>query len=372
MPPAPSPALSARRGSILIVVLVTILFATFLLTRLIESSSTDLILAMRRADREHLRADAYAALETTLATLVDFRTVDGGLYAPAQGWSDPLGYAGYVPRAEVTMAVSFEDESAKLSLPRINLDTLNGLLVQFGLSPHDAARVADAMMVWMRSGHVAGETATSASVYEQGDPPAHPPYRSLGSFDELSAITVARDFFYAADGRPKPLWYDFIRHVSLYPFAATNLNAASPPVLMASGWDARQADVLQAYLAAPLSTTRMRPYLRSLQEARQQVGNVAVRNLGVQIQCLRINVTARQGAAQLRLSALVTWSDPVTQPGPAAAAGSPSAPAAGSQATPAVAAKPVAANSLQYPFTVLELSETTLPDSVSDEFPAKI
>ncbi len=357
---------ASRRGSVVIVVLVTLLFASFLLTRLIEASSTDLLIAMRVADRDHLRADAYAALETTLAALMDFRAVDGGLYAPTQGWDDPLGYAGYVPREGVTLEVAFEDESAKLSLPRINLDTMNTLLVQLGLSANDATRVADALFVWMRNGHVAAETATSATAYEQGDPPAHPPYRSLRSFDELAGIAVARDFFYEKDGRQKPLWNDFARAVSLYQFNTTNLNSASPTVLEASGWDATQSSTLQKYLATPVGTTKARPYVRSLQEARRQVGNVAARNLGAQIQCLRIIVTAHQGAALMRLSALVTWSGQAALPSPLAANPQTAPGAAGAlpAATTASQAQTeaAAANSLRYPFTVLELSETTLPD----------
>ncbi len=355
-----------RRGSVVIVVLITLLFASFLLTRLIESSSTDLLIAMRTADRDHLRADAYAALETTLAGLVDFRTVDGGLYAPNQGWNDPLGYAGYVPRAGVTLEVAFEDESAKLSLPRLNLDTLNALLVQLGLTVADATRVADALFVWIHNGHVAAETATSATVYEQGDPPADPPYRSLRSFDELAGIAVARDFFYGPDGRPKPLWNDFTRAVSLYQFATTNLNATTPTVLLATGWDASQIDTLQKYLATPVSATKTRPYLRTLAEARRQVGNVTGRNLGAQIQCLRIIVTARQGAALLRLSALVTWANQASLPAPLAATPENTTAATGARpgasTTAQAQAAAGAANTLRYPFTVLELSETTLPD----------
>jgi len=352
MPPRFHVRLRPRRGSVLVVVLVTLLFASLLLTRLIETGSPDLLIAMRLADRDRLRADAYAALETTLAALMDFRAVDGGLYAPSQGWADPLAYAGYVPREGVTAAVTLEDESAKLSLPRLNADTLNALLVQLGLTVPDAARVADALLGWMRSGHIAAESATSARVYEQGDPPAEPPYRSLRSFDELATIAVARDFFYEADGRPKPLRDAFQRAVSLYEFNTTNLNSAGDTVLLASGWDASQSTQLQKYLAAPVSATRTRPYLRTVEEARRQVGKVSTRNLGAQIQLLRIRVTVRQGAAQLQLSALVTWSGQARLPAPLAAA-----PAAKSAAAPAPAA-----NTLRYPFTVLEFSENTLPD----------
>jgi Type II secretion system (T2SS), protein K len=358
--------LPSRRGSVLIIVLVTLLFAALLLTRLIETSGPDLIIAMRLADRDRLRADAYGALETTLAALEDFRVVDGSLYAPTQGWSDPLDYAGYVPREGVTVAVGFEDESAKLSLPHLNLDTLNALLVQLGLTVPDAARVADALFGWTHNSHIAAESATSAEVYEQGNPPAEPPYRSLRSFDELAGIAVARDFFYEADGRPKPLLDDFKQAVSLYRFNTTNLNSAGSVVLLASGWDASQASALQKYLATAVSATRTRPYVRSLKELRAQVGNAPTRNLGAQIQVLRITVTARQGAAQLQVSALVTWSSQASLPASlatnpenaTAATGTPGAASSSGQAQPPAA--PVsAANSLRYPFTVLEISEST-------------
>jgi Type II secretion system (T2SS), protein K len=344
------------------VVLVTLLFAALLLTRLIEAGSTDLLIAMRVADRDRLRADAHGALETTLAALMDFRAVDGGLYAPGQGWEDPLGYAGYVPREGVTLAVTFADESAKLSLPRLNLDTLNTLLVQLGLAVPEAARVADAMFVWMRSGHVAAESATSATVYERGDPPSSPPYRSLRSFDELASIAVAREYFYDAGGRPQPLLEDFMAAVSLYQFNSTNLNSASPAVLAATGWDATQTATLQKYLASPVSATKTRPYLRSLQEARRQVGNVAGRNLGAQIQVLRITVTAREGAAQLKLSALVTWAGQASRPPSLAANPGGATPATGQRATTPPQPAAASANTLRYPFTVLEMTETSLPD----------
>jgi hypothetical protein len=364
----PSVRFLSRRGSVIVVVLVTLLFASLLLTRLIEASSTDLLIAMRRADRDRLRADAYSALETTLAALMDFRTVDRSLYAPAQGWADPLAYAGYAPREGVTVAVSFEDESAKLSLPRLNPDSLTALFVQLGLVQTDAARVADAILVWTRNGHVAAETATSAAVYEQADPPYEPPYRGLRSFDELAAINVARDFFFEPDGRPKPLLSDFRQAVSLYQFASTNLNSAPPVVLLAAGWDASQVQTLQKFLTNPPLATKTPPYFTSMKQVQQQLGQVTLRNIGVQIQCLRINVDVRQGAAQMQLSALVTWSGQARLPAPvaanadrkAAATGGRAAASSASRPSPSAAATAAAAGkSLMYPFTLLELTEIT-------------
>ena len=115
-----------------------------------------------------------------------------------------------------------------------------------------------------------------------------------------------------------------------------------------------------------MSATRTRPYVRSLQEVRAQVGNASTRNLGAQIQALRVVVTARQGAALLQVSALVTWANQASLPASLAAApetgtsatGTSAAASSGGQAQPpAVPAN--AANSLRYPFTVLEISEST-------------
>lgn len=363
MPGLPSSPVRRRRGSVLVVVLVTILFAAMLLTRLVESSSTDLLIAMRVADRDHLRADAYGALETTLAVLMDFITIDDGLYAPAQGWADPLGYAEFTPRDGVRLEVAFEDESGKLSLPRMELDTLNALLVRLGLTSSEAKRVADGIFAWTREEHVAAEPETDASAYERRDPPTVPPYRSLRSFAELATIAVARDYFYEADGRPTPLWHEFVRAVSLYQFSTTNVNSASPTALLASGWDSMQADSLKHFLEKQPDESGAKPYLQSFEEVRQQVGAATDRNLGAKIQCLRIHVTAYQGAAQLRVSALVTWGNQASLPASVASKPPKTVSVAANEATEKTREKNKAApaNALRYPFTVLELSETTIP-----------
>jgi general secretion pathway protein K len=365
------PFARSRRGSVVVVVLIIIMFAAMLLGRLIELSSTDLLIAMRVADRERLRADARAGLETTLAVLQDFQVIDRALYSPTQGWSDPLGYAGYVPREGVTLEVTFEDESAKLSLPKMNLDTLLLLLTEIGLAPNDADRVADGMMGWMHKEHVAGEAATSANVYLQDALAHEPPHRSLRSFDELADIAVAREFFYDLNGRPTQLWTDFVANVSLYNFESTNLNSASPTVMAASGWDDSQVKNLGTYLSKTQIATTTPPYLRSMNEVRQQVGNAANRNLGTEIQVLRVNVIARQGAAQLKLSALICRSGQAKLPPPVSTEQiqtteeqATEGQKAASPTTQAAQRTNTAGNSINYPFTILELTETSLPDAV--------
>lgn len=360
--PAPSRQRTAVRGSVIVLVLVTLVFAAMVLTRLIESGSPDLLIAMRQADRNRLAADARAALETTLAVLMDFRVVDGALYAPEQGWADPLGYAGYQPRAGVTCEVAFEDESAKLSLPRLTPDLLAALLGRFGLGSSDATRVADAMAVWMHNGYPAADSSFSVAAYGRGDPAIAPPLRSLRSYDELANILVARDFFYDRDGRPTPLLAAFREHVSLYAFNATNLNSVSELPLLARGWDGSQVQALRSYRTATGPTPH---YFRSVQQVRRLAGNPAMHGLGVEIQLLWIHVTVREGAARLRLSALVTWAGQAALPAPVAAEQATTAGNAvegPNRGRPGMGQAPAV---LHYPFTVLEFDETALPASPS-------
>ena len=84
-----------ERATVLVIVLVTLLFATTALLLFIEKASTDLIVHVRDSDRVRLRQEAYSALETTLAVLVDFQEVLGGLHSPAEGWAEPLEWGDY-------------------------------------------------------------------------------------------------------------------------------------------------------------------------------------------------------------------------------------------------------------------------------------
>src|SRR2546423_13440389 len=98
--------------------------------------------------------EAYAALEVTLGVREDFREAGNGLRSPAEGWSDPLAFAGYTPTEDRTVEISFEDESGKISLPRTDGPTLSRLFQTWDLTKDDADALADALMGWMQRGHV--------------------------------------------------------------------------------------------------------------------------------------------------------------------------------------------------------------------------
>lgn len=337
-----------RRGSVLVVVLVMIAFSVLTITRLVEGGGPDLLLAVQRADRERLRADAQGALETTLAVLMDFRTVDGGLFAPAQGWGDPLVYARLAPRDGVAIQIGFEDESAKLPLPTLSLGTLKAVLEEAGMDVAGSSRAADALFAWMHEGHAAMDPSARAEAYGWTGRPVKPPFRSPRSFEELAHVAVAGPSFYRADGEPTPELLKFKQLVSLYRFSSTNLNAAGAPVLLAAGWDATRASAFTSHRAGQDDT-----YLRNVPESGVPAG------FGANIQALRINITARKGAARFGVSALVTWDGQAVLPSRVAPA----------EEKPTDSKTGIETPDLKYPFTILEFTETADPAAAFSHAP---
>ncbi len=202
-----------------------IVFTSLALTAFIDRASNDLLVEARAVRANRLRADAYSALEVTLGVLNEFIQTDGALHSPAEGWSDPLAFAGYEPASGRTIEVTFEDESGKLSLPHADANQLTSLIQSWGVTQTDAEQLADALLTWMRKDHVASTDAGTPD-YDHAVIPYAAPQRSLRSFDELAAIDFVNKKFYDASGQPNDLWHRFAAAFSLYDFNPPNLNSA--------------------------------------------------------------------------------------------------------------------------------------------------
>lgn len=363
--------LSRRRGSVLVIVMVTLIFTTFALVAFIEKASGDLLVEARAVEAARLRAEAYSALETTLAVLEDFRQVTSGLHSPAEGWSDPLAFAGWTPTEGRTVEIAFEDESGKISLPRVDALTLTNLFKTWKIKDSDAEQLADALMGWMKRDHV--YTTAISTDYDRGPIPYEPPARSLRSFDELAAIEVVRKTFYSEDGKPNELWHRFAESVSLFNFRQPNVNGAKPDVLAGLGqFDDTQQQQVNEYLKGEGAYKTQGPGwftdMAAVRAIAGQAGNPA--GFGTTISALRIFVTVHDGQSVFRLAAVVapTQGGASTVQTTATAArntGSTNAP----QGTPgqtqpsgtaAASTNPNAtsnAKKLNYPFTLLEIRE---------------
>ena len=359
--PAPQPARREVAGSVIVLVLVTVLLAAFLLTRFVERAGTELLADARAGTRERLRGEAYSALEVTLAVLADVRAIDNGLHSPAQGWDRPLEYADYTPGEGRTVEVSFEDESGKISLPKASADTLATLLESFGLEQSDAEKVTDALLVWIRTDHEPATLEAGADTYERASLPHHPAQRPLRSFGELAAIKFVREAFFDEQGQPNQLLHEFESSVSLFSFDRSNLNASPLSVMTAAGLDSGQIDGLKDYVRRQ-KLTQGPGYFTAMSEVSAIVGgNAPIKGFGTDVQALRVIVTVREGAALYRLSAVISPpGGAIVAPAPAAATAATAATvgpnlSSGTGSTAETAAPVI--KKLDYPFKVLEIRE---------------
>jgi general secretion pathway protein K len=344
-------------------VLVTLLFATAAVIAFVEKAGDDLIVPSRDATAQRLRREAYSSLEVTLAVLEDFRLVNNGLHSPAEGWSDPLGFAGWTPRDGCTVEISFEDESGKLSLPHIDQATFKNLFEQWGISRTDADKLTDVLLAWMKKDYVASARAPD---YEQSSLPYAAPLRSMRTYTELAAIDFARDVFYDRDGRPNELWRRFASTISLLDFQKTNLNSTGGDVVVALGQlDRSQQQQLTNYLNGTGDRARSGPsFFQSTADAAKTLGVSALPNAyGTEISALRINVTVHQGRSAFRLSTVVAPTGGATTVKGTAQTNqlTTTTNSAANSSTPtpatAAAASTDATKKLNYPFTLLEIKE---------------
>jgi hypothetical protein len=364
-------AFQPRKGSVLVIVLVTMMFAVAALTLFLEKASTDLIAESRVITDARLRTEAYSALETTVAVLEDFRSVLGNLRSPAEGWGEPLEFAGYEPGAGREVSVSFEDESGKISLPTVDAQTLVNVFKSWELSQPDAEKLGDALLGWMKKEHAPSSVAAPRPEdYERGDIPFQPPGRSLRSFSELATIDYAREVFYDERGIPNDLQRRFVATFSLYNYQRPNLNGAAPELLLAFGSDDPQQQTrLEDYRSGKgMFQANGSGVFKSSNDIASVLGakSEAAGKVGTEISALRVIVTVREGLNSYRLAALLAPSGGAKAPvagdlnkntGEGASSGQSGAAGAGARNTTASASATTQVKSLNYPFTLLEIRE---------------
>jgi hypothetical protein len=377
------PRPSRQHASVILMVLVSITFASAALLAFIDRASEDLIAPVHAATANRLRPDAYSAMETVLATLGEFRAANGGnLRSPAEGWDWQTmldeEWVSFAPAGDRTVTVTFEDESAKLSLPAITDQNLLNYFLYYGLSNDEASYLRDTLRTWVGTG--TGTAARTSFVptssgaytpaqYQQEELPFSPPLRSLRSWAELAAIEGLRatgddddaTAFYDLNGNLTPLGRRFISAFSLYNFTAPNINGGKPDTLaVLAGLDVQQQQAVLDFLGKKgfgNATVKDLGYFTQVGDLGTVANTLAnPTGVGVNVTALRINVTVKEGLAVFTLSVLVTW------PNGATAVPAPTPPA---QATTAntnnqiTTAVPQTAQ-LNYPCTILELRESDL------------
>jgi general secretion pathway protein K len=378
-----APFIFRRRGSVLLIVLVTLVFAASALTLFIEKADTDLLVDIRAADAARLRLEAYSALETTLGVLEDFRIVGNGLHSPAEGWSDPLGFAGYEPLEDGnTVEVALEDESAKVPLVSVKPEVLTDLFKYWQVPQDKADQLTDALMLWMKKDYVAtSANAPSVTDYEATPEPFDPPFRPLRSFSELSTIEGGvRQAFFDDAGQPNDLYRHFTDTFSLYRFKTPNINGNKlEPLLAQEIYDDQQQQRVTEYLTGAGTYATQGPgFFKNTREVAAVAGGQPAKlGYGTSIAALRITVTVHHGRASFQLITVVAPQGGATVVPPSNVTSTTTTTTDSSGATSSTtddqAAQPAQSQSaatptavptpveLNYPFTFLEIRENDKP-----------
>jgi hypothetical protein len=361
------------RSSVIILVLVSLLFTAVALTAFIEKAGNDLLVEVRQSDARRLRQEAFSALEVTLAVLEDFRQADTGLHNIGEGWGDPLAWAGWSPSQGRKVDISFQDESGKIPLKRATLQTLTSLFEYWQMAPDAAERLADSLAGWMQNGYVYSTAITPD--YENADIPYAEPGRPLRSFSELAAVDTAKDVFFDENGLPNASYWRFVNDVSIFNFPQPNANGANADVMAAVGQytDAQQQHINDFLAGTGEFTQAGQNWFQSsgmLATVAGAGGNATA--FGTTITALRINITVHDGHSLYRLSAVVspqggatinqTSATNATSAATAASSSTATSTSATATAQPSstansATASAAASQSINYPFTLLEMLE---------------
>ncbi len=365
----------SRRGSVLVIVMITLLFATTALLLFIERASTDLIVHVRDADRINLRMEAYSALETTLAVLAEFEDVLGGLHSPAEGWHDPLSWGDYEPQEGREVKVEFVDESGRMPFAQMDFEMWVRLFESWGLIEADAERWADAFLGWSQEDYTpVSFDAPRPEDYERYDLGFLPPARQPHSLEELRSIDMIRDEFFDEFGQPNEYYQRFSESITFLRYSAPNINAATPAAMVALGrYDEVQQELLNDYLGgAGVYRSRGPGYFTDAGELASVLGDqVDSSGFETTIQALRIIVEVTQGISNYTLSVVISpnggASANTTPPIPEPPEDGEATEEATSEREPTLASAVKAItgpegddelpDSIEYPFTLLSIQE---------------
>lgn len=356
-----------RRGSVLLFVLVLIVVTSAAILKFSERALAEMAGEGYYVQRGRLRGEAYSALEATLAVLALYREIDGGLYAPAQGWGDPLALAGYEPASGREVTVAFSDENGKLPLANAELaePALAALFTDLGFEAGEVEVLTDSLIDWIDADDNTRPFGAEKEDYLRTDPAHVAANATPRSFAELAAVQGFADLMFTESGRPTPRFEEFTRRVSLWSDGTINLNTISDATLRASGLlDTAQLDSLGRALDTVDGErgTAGANFYRSMSELAAQVGTLpSEAQFGVQTRELGIVITVRERQTEFRLRAVVrTDTTGSRKRGPGSRQQSPnSAVVTGNGGSPA----------LEYPFRFLELVEDPPPSSIADSQP---
>ncbi len=346
-----------RSGSVLVLVLGLIAFLAALLVSFLAEATDKMKYHGLLEERGELRVQAYSALEVVLSVLNEFTEIDEKLITPAQGWGNPLEYAGVRFPEGYTVTVEFRDESAKLPLASMDMSQLIELFHQLGLEYMDAEMLTDTLLDWIDEDDDKRLKGFDGRDYDRKDPPYRAANAMPQSWEEFRLIEGFDRFFWDETGRPTPLLARLQESVSLVSTETVNINTAPSLVLATlaqlSGFDAR----LFEERIAGWDKIRGTADDEILYDGSGLLGEVQPALLGYEVKLLEVNVRVTYGEASFLLSALVSPSSSAVASAETPSQRQPRANTRAAQRAARTANDTTAGGDLNYPFKIHRILE---------------
>ncbi len=219
-----------RRGSIIIFVLGMIFLLSILLVQFMDQILPHIQMNAMKNSESDLRRVAYSSLEVTLAVMAEYAELDGALYAPTQGWHDPLTFTGIsFPEAD-SVEIEFQDETGKLPFSSLYDDDVTFLVIlgDLGFDDYTATELVDKFQDWVDEDDLVRPDGAENDFYLDAPIPYEPANQPLGSLRELGLIGGFREEFFDLYGRPNELFYNFESRFSAVNDGNVNINSADP------------------------------------------------------------------------------------------------------------------------------------------------
>lgn len=300
-----------RKGTILVAVLLMVVLLSFIVVAFMEDATSRIKYYGLFHHQDDLRVDAYSALETSLAVINQFREIDGEIWGPAQGWSNPLEYAGFNTGNGTRVDVRVRDESGRFGLQSLDEFTLRTIFQELDFDVREAQELSDAFLDWMDPSDTRRLSGFGTSDYRNLDPPYSPANRPIRSWDELPLIHGFREAFWAEDGRPLSRLRYFRDAISLHYNGPINLNAASPLVLRVLETQGRldrlTYDNYRTGIGSGYRDSGIPRLIRDPREAGYLGEGDGGGAVGVSAGMLLVEAEAVRGEARFLVSALVSW-----------------------------------------------------------------
>ena len=311
---------SKRKGSILVFILALIVLLSVLCLRLMEEGIREARHLDQFHRRDDLRIHAYSALDLSVGVLNEFKTFEGKLYSPAQGWGDPLAYAGIAPTEEgVSWSVRLIDESAKVPVSKINEKDLVALFAIMHaeedalLDEDDGQPFYDSMMDWIDADDEERDEGAEDDYYEDLDTPYFTPDKKINSFEEFRMIKgFAYDpeepnqsgIFFDEMGLETKNLKDFRESFSFFNQGSVNINNATPFLkrFLSGDDESLYDDLMEGPSQASGEPYFMNPNDQSLMALR---GNRAI-SIGTSVTMFRVEITIQRGMANFQLHAVLS------------------------------------------------------------------